>query len=447
MIGMKACVVTMGCPKNTVDSEAAITILEQAGCTMTADPRAADVVFVNSCSFLDAAWQETVEETRRISSLLQADCGKKLVLMGCLPVHRQIDLETTLPWVDHFLPSGAHAEIPRLLEQVQPGIEQGDKLIHAKRRDPFAGYENRRLLTPGHTAYVKVAEGCDRRCTFCAIPVIRGPLVCRSPSSILREVDVLLSKGVKEITLLAQDILAYHSQGKRLPDLVDDIAASGMNWIRIFYMHPASLTMDIIRRLFANRSVCRYLEMPVQHASNALLARMGRSHNVERLERLISALRKEYPDAVVRSEAIVGFPGETEEDFDKLKEFALFARFASLGVFPYSSEAGTEAASAKDTVPRDIIAQRVAELGEVQEAISFDFHSKYIGTSLRVLVDRELEAEEGIFAGSRYAGRFYGQAYEIDGEVYLAAPQAPVGDWVTARIVDSDIYDLNGEIE
>lgn len=443
---MKAYLVTLGCPKNTVDSEAAVAILEKAGCTMTADPDSAEVVFVNGCSFLEASWRETVEETRRLSRLMKGDGKKKLVLMGCLPVHRQMDLGSVLPWVDHFLPSGAQAELPRLIDRLKGGGCGIQRMVPVARRDPFAGYEDRRLLTPNHTAYVKIAEGCDRSCTFCAIPDIRGPLICRTSSSILREVEGLISRGVKEVTLIAQDILAYRSGGKKFPDLVDDIAGTGIEWIRIFYTHPASLTMDIVRRLFEHDAVCRYLEMPVQHASDRILERMGRSHNVERMEKLLSGLYAEYPDVVVRSEVLVGFPGETEEDFERLKEFVATARFASLGVFPFSPEPGTMAASSGSRVPDDLIAQRVAEIASLQEAVSFGFHAAFAGKILRILVDRKLADEEGIFEGCRYAGRFYGQAYEIDGEVYLSGGDVSPGNWITARIVDTDIHDLKGEI-
>ncbi len=443
---MKAYLVTLGCPKNTVDSEAAMAILENAGCTMTADPDSADVVFVNGCSFLEASWWETVEETRRLSSLMKGDGKKKLVLMGCLPVHRQLDFRSVLPWVDYFLPSGAQAELPRLIDRLKGGGRTIQRMVPVARRDPFAGYEDRRLLTPNHTAYVKIAEGCDRGCTFCAIPKIRGPLICRIPSSILREVEELVSRGVKEVTLIAQDILAYRSGGKKFPDLVDEIAGTGIEWIRIFYTHPASLTMDIVRRLFEHDAVCRYLEMPVQHASDPILERMGRSHNMERIEKLLSSLYTEYPDVVVRSEMLVGFPGETEEDFERLKEFVAAARFASLGVFPFSPEPGTLAASSGNRVPDGLIAERVAEITSLQEAVSFGFHAAFAGKTLRILVDRKLADEEGIFEGCRYAGRFYGQAYEIDGEVYLSGGDVSTGGWATARIVDTDIHDLKGEI-
>jgi ribosomal protein S12 methylthiotransferase len=422
---MKAYLVTLGCPKNTVDSEAAMTILEKAGCALTGDPRSADVVFVNGCSFLDASWRETVEETKRLSRLMKQDGKGKLVLMGCLPVHRRLDLEKILPWVDHFLPCGGQAELPRLINRLAREGSGVQRTIPQAKREPFAGYEDRQLLTPGHTAYVKIAEGCDRRCTFCAIPAIRGPLVCRSPSSILREIGGLVSRGVKEITLIAQDILAYRSGGWRLPDLVDEIAKGGIEWIRIFYIHPASLTMDIVRRLFAHETVCRYLELPVQHASNPILERMGRSHNVERLAALLANIHDEYPGVVVRSEVLVGFPGETEDDFERLKEFIESARFASLGVFPFSPEPGTPAASVGNRVPPDVIARRVEEITSLQEAVSFGFHAAYQGKTLKVLVDRELTGREGIF--------------ETGGE-------ATTGGWVKARIVDTDIYDLKGVI-
>ncbi len=436
----------MGCPKNTVDAEAAISLLRRAGCAMTPDPKSADFLVVNSCSFLDAAWRETVEQVRFLSRFKQRNGKKKLVLMGCLPVHRNENLEEILPWVDFFLPSGAHAELPRLVERERTNRHAVGDNKSVGRWDPFAAFENRDLLTPPHTAYVKIAEGCDRKCSFCAIPAIRGPFRSRSPASILREIENLLERKVKEITLLSQDILSYRYDGVNFPDLLEQIVGTGVDWIRIFYLHPASLTLATVRRLFEHKSVCRYLEIPFQHASDTILTRMRRSHDRRRLEKLFSGLRSEFPDAVIRSEAIVGFPGETEKDFEILKEFVAKARFYSLGIFPFSPEPGTEAASFENLVPEEIAADRAAELASGQEAVSFDFSSGYLGKSLPVLVDREIRSEECIFENCDFAGRFYGQALEIDGEVYLKGTGIAPGDFITVRIVDTDIYDLKGEM-
>ena len=443
---MKAHVVTLGCPKNLVDSEAAVTVLKSAGCAITGDPGEADFLLVGACSFLDASWQETVEEVVRLAEYKKNRPETRLVLMGCLPKHRDEDLEDTLPCVDYFLPSGAHGLLSGLIDLWREKRSGESKIIDASSADRFEAYEARELLTPRHTAYVKIAEGCNRRCSFCAIPVIRGRQITRPAGSIVLEVNHMVEGGVKEITLLAQDVASYRNGGNSLGDLVDAIVETGIKWVRIFYLHPAGLSIENVDRLFAHPSVVRYLEIPVQHASTRLLERMRRSHDKNHVERLLTAIRSNYPDAVIRSEVIVGFPGETDDEFDELKALVEEFEFESLGIFPYSREPGTEAASFGDMVPESIVRQRVEELSSLQEAISFGTHARRIGEVFDVLIDREVEVDEGVFDGCRLAGRFYGQALSVDGEVYLQADGLCPGEFVRTRITDAGIFDLKGEL-
>ncbi|MDH4037978.1 MAG: 30S ribosomal protein S12 methylthiotransferase RimO [Candidatus Krumholzibacteria bacterium] len=440
---MKAYIVTLGCPKNLVDSEATHHVLRGSGCEITADPRAADVLMVGACSFLDASWQETVEETRRLARYKRGARRPRLILMGCLPRHRQEDLESTLPWVDHFLPTGAHGRLPELFASWQTDAPLA-RTIALGDADRFAGMEGRELLTPAHTAYVKVAEGCNRSCTFCAIPIIRGRQVSRSADAIVREVDGLVARGVREVTLLAQDIVSYRDGATRFADVVDRLTGTGVEWIRIFYLHPAGVTVDHIARLFEHPSVCRYLEMPVQHASSRVLELMKRSYDRPHVEKLIGDIRAAFPDAVIRSEVIAGFPGETETEFEELKNFLSDFEFDSLGVFPYSPEPGTEAAplAAADTAA--VASERAAELSAVQEAASFGARARFRDKTLRVLVDRTVEPDETEYDACTRAGRFYGQALDIDGEVYLDG-DTPPGEFVEVRIQDTDVFDLRGE--
>lgn len=440
---MKAHLVTLGCPKNLVDSEATLSVLRRSGCEITNDPARADVLLVSACSFLDSSWRETVEETERLARYKRGG-GKKLVLMGCLPKHRGEDLEASLPWVDHFLPTGAHARLPEMVAAWRGDgvlvrtLERGDV-------DRFADFETRELLTPPHTAYVKVAEGCNRKCTFCAIPTIRGRQVSRTADSIVREVDTLVGRGVREVTLLAQDIVSYRDGASHFSHLVDRIAQTGVEWIRIFYVHPAGLGVEHIAPLFAHPSVCRYLEMPIQHSSSRLLERMRRSYDRGHVERLLHDIRASFPDVVIRSEAIVGFPGETDGEFEDLKAFVRDFAFDSLGVFPYSPEPGTDAAGFADAVDADLTRERATELSAVQEAASFDARARFKDRVLRVLVDREADAGEGAFGDCARAGRFYGQALDIDGEVYLSGA-ANVGEFVDALVVETDVFDLRAEV-
>ncbi|MFQ5510542.1 MAG: 30S ribosomal protein S12 methylthiotransferase RimO [Candidatus Krumholzibacteriia bacterium] len=440
---MKTFMVSMGCPKNLVDTEASASLLQGAGCTMTGDPGDADLLIVNACSFLDAAWQETVEEVERLARFKHAGGAKKLVLTGCLPRHRAEDLTTSLPDVDHFLPAGSQERLPSLVEAWRGS---GDGAEFAGMTNPFAGFETRCLLTPCHTAYVKIAEGCSRSCTFCAIPKIRGGMVSRDPRSIVREVENLVARGVREVALLAQDITSYDARGTRFADLVDAITATGIDWIRILYVHPGSLSPELARRLFAHPAVCRYLECPVQHASDRVLKRMRRPYTRATLERLFGRVRAEFPDVMVRSEVIVGFPGEGEEDFEQLKQFVESIGFASLGIFTYSCESGTAAAALDGHVGDAVKAERAAELSTVQDAVAFGLHGLRRGRVLRVLVDRKLEEPAPVYPDCAYAGRYFGQAFDVDGEVFLTGDNVKVGGFVDARITDADITDLKGEV-
>lgn len=441
---MNTHIVSLGCPKNTVDTEASITLLEAAGCAMVDDPGDADLLIVSACSFLDSAWRETVEEIERLAEIKRDDPSKKLVLMGCLPLHRSEDWMADLPFVDHFLPTGGHGLLPALIGAWREGVRTA-RTPPAVGLDRFMGFENRALVTPGHTAYVKIAEGCSRRCSFCAIPKIRGDLECRSVESIVREVENLIGRGVREVSLLSQDITSYVSAGLRFPDLVDAIARTGIEWIRIYYVHPGSLSLDLARRLFAHPSVCRYLEVPVQHASDALLERMGRHYTRADVETVLADIRGEFPDVLIRSEVIVGFPGETDDNFEELKEFVQNMEFSSLGVFCFSPEPNTGAALLGGTIPDSLKRERMAELTDIQRSVGFGLLGRHRGLVRRVLIDRRVEAATGPYGGCSHAGRYYGQALDIDGEVFLSGAGLKIGEFVDARITDSDEFDLAAE--
>jgi len=438
---MKAYIVTLGCPKNLVDSEATASVLRRSGCDVTGDPAAADVLLVGACSFLDSSWRETVEETRKLSRYKRGAKKKRLVLMGCLPKHRAENLESDLPWVDHFLPTGAHARLKEMMDAWEHDTPVA-RMLALGDADRFAEFETRELLTATHTAYVKVAEGCNRKCTFCAIPLIRGRQVSRSADSIVREVDNLVARGVKEVTLLAQDIITYRDGATRFSDLVNRIAATGVDWVRIFYLHPAGLEVRHIEPLFEHPSVCRYLEMPVQHSSSRILERMQRSYDRAHIEKLMAGIRNAFPDVVIRSEVIVGFPGETDAEFDELKGFLGEFAFDSLGVFPYSPEPGTRAPELDGQLHPELIRERATEVTELQEALSFAARSRFQGATLRVLIDRELDADE---SGAGHAGRFYGQAPDIDGEVFVTGDARP-GEFAEVRVTETDVFDLSGEV-
>lgn len=439
----KVHLVTMGCPKNLVDSEATLTLLRRAGCESVEDPAAADVLVVNACSFLESSWRETVDEVERLAAWKRGD--RRLVLMGCLPRHRGGDLEAELPDVDAFLPTGAHEKLPDLVARWRSGGD-GPRRVDADGTDRFAGFEGRDLLTSPHTAYVKVAEGCNRACAFCAIPTIRGRMRPRALDAVVREVDDLVGRGVREVSLLAQDIVAWNDGGRKFHDLIAAVAGTGVDWVRIYYFHPAGVDAETLARVFEHRSVVPYLEMPVQHGASSVLKRMRRSHDRGHLERLVAGLRREIPDLVIRSEVIVGFPGETEAEFDELKDAVEEFQFDSMGIFPYSREPGTEAADIPGQLPPRVVHARCEELSALQEAIAFGARARFIGSRQRVLIDRVTDGGEDP-GGHRLAGRFYGQAPEVDGEVFVAGPGADescVGRFLYVDIEDAGAYDLIG---
>ena len=438
---MNVHLVTLGCPKNLVDSEASVTLLRRSGFAMTDDPAAADVLVVSACSFLQASWRETVDEVARLGEYKNG--GKRLVLMGCLPRHRDLDLPRELPMVDLFLPSGAHARLPELLAPPKSRRRTG-QVVSARGADRFAALAGRDLLTAPHTAYVKVAEGCNRACTFCAIPAIRGRQHARPAGDIVLEVEQLVARGVREVTLLAQDIVSWRDGRARITDLAAELSRTGVEWIRVFYVHPAGLEVTTASRLLETPGVVHYLELPIQHASSRLLARMKRGYDRRHLESVLTGVRAALPDVVLRSEVIVGFPGESDAEFEELQAFVQEFRFDSLGIFTYSPEPGTVAARIEGAPDRGLVAHRSAALAETQEAVSFGARARFLGTRQRVLVDREMGADEGVFDGCRYAGRFYGQALEVDGEVYIDADDLEVGSFVDVTITETDTFDLKG---
>lgn len=438
---MRTYFVSMGCPKNTVDMEATLSLLRGEGHTVTDDPRAADILLVNACSFMRCAWAETLEEVRKLARVKRGRRGQKLVLMGCLPSCGGGERTGELAEVDYFIPPGEHGSLVEILGELGCADRRKRKIPVS---DPFAGMEGRELLTPRHFAYVKIAEGCSHTCTFCSIPSIKGPFVSRDPESIAREVDALVGGGTREITLIAQDPASYNHRGLRLPGLVEMLSSCGVRWIRILYLHPASMRSEEVIGLLGSDHVCHYLDVPFQHVSDRLLAKMKRGHDRSYLERFFAEIREAVPDVVFRGEAIVGFPGEREEDFELLKEFVERVSLSSLGIFPFSLEPGTEAVGIPDRVPHDTISARLSELWELQQGCAFSLNSSLLGTSVEVLVEREVSAGEAPCDDVRYAGRYYGQAPEIDGEVFLLGGDGglSVGRFVQASIVDATSEDL-----
>lgn len=435
------CLVSLGCPKNLVDSEVTIGLLSQAGHPLTTDPSNAEVIIVNTCAFIKDATQEAIETILQLAHYKREGRCRLLVVSGCLPQRYGRTLEQELPEVDLFVGTGSFQKIPRLIAQDR------------RRRSYLSGqtflYNDRTpriLSTPSPTAYLKIAEGCSRTCTFCTVPKIRGPYRSRRIPSILKEARRLVEQGVQELILIAQDTTAYGrdiGDGTDLEKLLHRLVGiDGFRWIRILYGYPKlSHFPNRLLRLFSEEEkLCPYLDLPIQHIDDEILRRMGRQTKGEEIRNLIEKLRTYVPEIALRTSLIVGFPGETERQFYGLLRFIEEVQFDHLGVFKYSPEEGTPASQFDGSIPEEIKEERYRTLMEAQKRISLKRYQALIGQKKEVLV----EGRDG--ERPPLKGRLKTQAPEIDGCIFLQGRAQP-GQWVEVRITEALPYDLIGEIQ
>jgi ribosomal protein S12 methylthiotransferase len=435
--------ISLGCPKNLVDSEVMLGILKARGWTPSSRDEA-DVVIINTCSFIRDAKEESVEAI--LSAAADKEEGKcqRLVVTGCLPQRYGQELLQEMPEVDLFLGTGEFHRIADLLAQTTQGHLQQKQFIAWP--DYLYDHRTPRLLSssPGST-YLKIAEGCANHCSYCVIPRIRGKLRSRSISSVLQEAQRVASQGVKEINLIAQDITAYgqdRKDGSNLIQLVKGLAkVEGLSWIRLLYAHPAHITQELIHMIRDEEKVCKYLDLPIQHVDERILRTMNRMAWNKNIPALVSWIRKEIPEIILRTSLIVGFPGETDKSFRNLLEFVQETQFDRLGVFRYSREEGTPAAILKRQVPEAIKMQRYRQIMRTQKRISRQKQKALIGSRLPVLVE-----QPGKFPPVLWEGRTQGQAPEADGITLLTKGKAHPGKIVEVRITDATHYDLYGEI-
>ncbi|MCC6396604.1 MAG: 30S ribosomal protein S12 methylthiotransferase RimO [Bacteroidetes bacterium] len=418
-------VITMGCAKNTVDSEKLLAQLRVNRIPIAESIDHADVAVINTCGFIDAAKEESIDMI--IANVRRKGKGRlrKVLAMGCLTERYRVDLERDIPEVDRFF--GTH--------QLADVIEE----LGGHLRKELLG--ERYLTTPSHTAYLKISEGCDHPCSFCAIPQMRGAHVSRPMKEILDEARILGERGVKELIVIGQDTTFYGWDRwgeRRLARLLEQLASvKGIEWVRLMYAYPAHFPMDVLNVMAGSDRICKYIDMPVQHASDAVLKSMRRGMTARALRELIEKIRKRIPHIALRSTLIVGYPTEGEREFEELLSFVRETRFERLGVFTYSQEEGTSAHPLGDPVPADEKERRRGAVMEAQREISEARNEALIGSTLRVLIDRE---EEGMLYG-----RTEMDAPEIDNEVVLPAdPAIAVGSFCTVGIVDAYEYDLIG---
>ncbi len=435
---MKLGVISLGCDKATVDSERLVGELVGHGAEVIADLPHADVILVNTCGFIDAAKRESIDAMLEATKLKQESAVKAVVAVGCLVERYEKELRAEIPEIDLFLGfSDLHKLVPALAER---------GLID----DPIARHPGVRQPVPGnahHVRYLKISEGCDHTCAFCAIPLMRGKHRSEPPQRLVREAQTLEAQGAKEINLVAQDLGHYGRDlgrgGPQLPELLEALLReTTVPWFRLLYVYSAGLTERLVEVVAREPRVVPYLDMPIQHASDRMLERMRRPERRRTLREKLAWLRGAIPDLAIRTTCLVGFPGETDADFRELLEFLEEAQFDRLGAFAFSPQEGTRATQYPDDVPDPVKRERLEELLEVQRAISAERLARFVGRETNVLVDRVADPDDG---GATHVGRVQWQADDVDGVTYVArGGWAEPGTFLKVRLADSEDYDFRG---
>jgi len=445
---MRVYLESLGCARNLVDSEVMLGRLSESGWTATPTPDDADVIIINTCSFIEAATDESIDTILELSKYRKSGPCRRLIVAGCLPERFRDDIVSSLPEVDCFLGTGAFDAIVDAVA--------GSNVAACCLPDPNMGSSQHettpRVLTTRGMAYLKISDGCNRRCTYCIIPVLRGDQRSRPLASLVAEAEELIGSGVHELVLVAQDTTAW---GKDLPDrptlssLIERLAEIAESaWIRFLYGHPNSIDEGTIATVARHPNICSYFDIPIQHASDTVLSRMGRHYHRDDLLNLFGLIRVLVPDAVLRTSVMVGFPGETDDDFNQLHDFVKEIRFDHLGVFIYSGADDLPSHSLPDPVPPDIAQARHDQIMSHQQLVSGENLRKFIGRHLNVLVEETAEAD-------LHVGRTEYQAPEVDGVTYIRADPRPdtksrqvrLNRFAPVRITDALEYDLVGEVE
>lgn len=439
---MKILLISLGCDKNLVDSEMMLGMLEEKGYTFTDDESEAEAVVVNTCCFINDAKEESINTLLEMAQLKESGQLKALIAAGCLAQRYREEIQKEIPQVDAIVGTTAVAEIVEALDEVLAG--KGSNHYQDINAAPVTGAK-RLVTTGGHFAYLKIAEGCDKHCTYCIIPKVRGGFRSVPMESLLEEASRLAEGGVKELILVAQETTLYGVDlyGKKsLPALLHKLAQiSGIYWIRILYCYPEEITDELIDTIAAEPKVCHYLDIPIQHASDNILRRMGRRTTEAELRGMIGRLREKIPDICLRTTLISGFPGETKEDFENLYNFVDEMEFDRLGVFTYSQEEDTPAAAMPEQIADKIKEARRDELMELQQEIAFEKAKDMVGRVLTVIIEGKVADEE------TYVGRTYRDAPNVDGYLFVnTTANLMTGDFVKVLVTDANEYDLIGEI-
>ena len=432
--------VSLGCAKNQTDAEIMLGLLAQDGYAIVDDPADADVIIVNTCGFIESAKQESIDAILEMAQYKEDKC-KLLIATGCLAERYSDEIIKELPEVDSVLGTGDFDSICSVIKRAFEGEKQ--VICGNKDRTPDESLP-RILTTPSYSAYLKISDGCDNNCTYCAIPKIRGRYRSRTKESIIEEAKNLAEGGVKELILIAQDTTRYGIDlyGKYcLNELLEELVKiEGIHWIRVHYYYAEAITKELIDTMAKYDKICNYIDMPVQHANNTVLRRMARRTNREEMTQKINYIREKMPDAVIRTSIIAGFPGETQEQFEELCDFVKEIRFDRMGVFAYSQEEDTAAALFEDQIDEEIKQKRLDTLMKIQQQISLEHNREKVGKRMEVLVEG-YDEESFLFYG-----RSYGDSIEVEGLVYFGTEEeVEPGDFVTVEILNADEYDLMGK--
>ena len=437
--------VSLGCDKNLVDTEKMLGLLNREGYAFTDDEGEADAILINTCCFIGDAKEESVNTILEMARLKEEGRCRALVVAGCLAQRYKEEILEEIPEVDGILGTTSCDEIVNVLNGILGREKPVPVSCFHDLAEPPTGGENRVVTTGGYYAHLKIAEGCDKRCTYCIIPYLRGSFRSVPMEQLVREAGQLAEQGVKELILVAQETTLYGKDlygEKALPKLLHELAkVPGIQWIRLQYCYPEEITDELIEAIRTEEKVCHYLDIPIQHASDGILRRMGRRTNQAQLREMIARLRREIPDIALRTTLISGFPGETQEDHEELMAFVDEMEFERLGVFAYSAEEDTPAYSFPDQVPQEVKEDRRDEIMQLQQEIAFEKSEAMVGRVLTVLIEGKVVDEPA------YVGRTYMDAPSVDGLIFVNADvELMSGDFVRVRVTGSAEYDLIGEI-
>jgi ribosomal protein S12 methylthiotransferase len=445
-MSVKICFVSLGCDKNLIDSEIMLGLIDSEGYIITDDDSQADIIIINSCGFIMDANKEAIDRVLEAAERKKEGSCKGIIVTGCMAQRYKDEIFESLPEVDAVVGTSEFVNIGSIIKR----LTEGEKHIQAvgdkdKSVDEDVSYK-RIITTLGGYGYLKIAEGCDSKCTYCTIPSLRGKYRSRHIESLVKEAEIMAEQGVSELILIAQDTSLYGKDlygEQRLHILLNELSKiDGIHWLRILYCYPEHIYPELVAEMASNPKVLHYVDMPIQHSEDKILKLMGRKSTRDELKEVIGGLREAMPDICIRTTLIVGFPGETEEDFEGLCSFIREVGFDRLGVFAYSREEGTPAYKLPNQIDEEVKQQRKDYIMEVQKSVSAEICEDFIGKTVEVIVEGKLDGEDSV-----YCGRSYRDCYEIDGYVFFESEdELLAGDYYNVKITSASDYDLVGEI-